>query len=203
MKVLAKCPYDCHKVPGTVYGMGIHPENSPICLAAMVDNAVSYYGGIISISIFPGLDNYDIPENMPNKRDLITIKSFAGATMKSYVVSKVDNIDLVEKDFRILDHSGKLSNEGRLEIRLDGKWGTICANGNDMKWVSEVVNGKIQFMRVEEIFAEALMEMIIVGLKVQEFTSKSSTVTIKIKHIELVISYSLIIKCVLILMMLL
>ena len=50
---------------------------------------------------------------------------------KSYVVSKIDNIDLVEKDIRILDDKGKLSHKGRLEIRKEGVWGTICSFGNN------------------------------------------------------------------------
>lgn len=132
MKVLAFCPGDCHKRPGTVFGVGIHPDQTPICLAALVDNAISLYGGIISISIFPGMDQYTVPTGFPQKKDLITIMPLKTKSIqKSYVLAKVDNVDLVDKDMRILDYQGTLSSEGRVEFRLQGKWGSICSLGND------------------------------------------------------------------------
>ncbi len=138
IKVLARCPSDCHKVPGTVYGLGIHPEKSPICLSAIVDRAISLYGGIISISIFPGLDSYSVPHKVP-KINGITINSIISkSTMKSYVVSKIDNIDLVDKDLRIVNDKGELAAEGRLDIRIEGKWGSICSIGNTMESASVI-----------------------------------------------------------------
>jgi hypothetical protein len=131
LRVLARCPIDCHKVPGIVSGVGIHPDETPICLAALVDRAISLYGGIISISIFPGQDSYGVPSNFPRKVDQITVKSLeTKSVMKSYVVSRVDNVDLVEKDIRILNHKGELASEGRLEMRVQGKWGSVCTIGN-------------------------------------------------------------------------
>jgi hypothetical protein len=35
----------------------------------------------------------------------------------------VDNVDMVEKDVRILNDYGLVDSIGRLEIRLDGVWG--------------------------------------------------------------------------------
>jgi hypothetical protein len=133
LSVLAKCPYDCHTKSGTVYGLGIHPENSPICLSALVDQAISYYGGLISILISPGLDNYSFPYNADkHKDDIISVQEYRSQSVKkSYVLSKVDNIDLVDKDIRILNHKGEFTNLGRVEIRINGRWGTICANQND------------------------------------------------------------------------
>ena len=131
LRVLARCPIDCHKVPGIVSGVGIHPDETPICLAALVDRAISLYGGIISISIFPGQDSYGVPGYFPRKVDQITVKSLeTKSVMKSYVLSRVDNLDLVEKDIRIVNDKGLLSNEGRVEIRIQGKWGSICTIGN-------------------------------------------------------------------------
>ena len=60
LNVLAKCPSNCHLTKEKVYGLGIHPDMSPICLSALADNAMSLYGGIISISIIPGLDEYPV-----------------------------------------------------------------------------------------------------------------------------------------------
>lgn len=124
MKILARCPANCHKTQGQVYGTGIHPESSPICLSALVDRAMSDYGGIIQISIYPGLEKYLINNTL--KHSLIKVAPYIGHANKSYVVSKVDNVDLVEKDIRIVDAKGNLSNIGRLEVRLNGKWGTVC-----------------------------------------------------------------------------
>ena len=129
MKILARCPANCHRTQGQVYGTGIHPENSPICLSALVDQAISDYGGIIQISIFPGLEKY--LSNKSHKQNLIKVNPYIGHSNKSYVVSKVDNVDLVEKDIRILDAKGNLSNTGRLEFRLNGKWGTVCTLRNN------------------------------------------------------------------------
>lgn len=131
INVLARCPSNCHATQGQIYGLGIHPDISPICLSALADKAISEYGGVISISIFPGLEKYVIKEEDSKQFKLIRIASYFGKTKKSYTVSKVDNVDLVERDIRILDGKGKISNEGRLEIRINGKWGTICNKDNN------------------------------------------------------------------------
>lgn len=130
MRVLARCPAGCHLSQGQVFGTGIHPENSPICLSAMIDRAMSEYGGIISISIFPGLEKYLINKAISHHNN-IKIIPYIGHSKKSYTVSKVDNIDLVEKDIRIVDAKGNLSNVGRLEVRLNGRWGTVCTLRNN------------------------------------------------------------------------
>jgi hypothetical protein len=58
MNFLADCPADCMRQQVRAVGMGIHPEESPICINAIVDRAISFYGGYISISIFSGLPSY-------------------------------------------------------------------------------------------------------------------------------------------------
>lgn len=132
MSVLVRCPSNCSELNTTVFGVGIHPTDSPICMSAIVDNAMSPYGGIVNISIVSGLDQYKIPDKFPRKIGNITIKAYLSTdSMKSYTLSKVDGVDLVEKDYRILDSEGKLSNLGRLEIRLGGEWGSVCMMGVD------------------------------------------------------------------------
>ena len=131
MNFLARCPGDCHKIQGVVYGSGLHPNTSPICLSALVDGAMSFYGGIISISVFPGLETYPINEKNKKNYKLIDIQSSQTKAEKSFSCAKVDNVDLVEKDIRILNDKGQISNEGRVEFRLNGIWGSICAKGNN------------------------------------------------------------------------
>ena len=129
--VLVRCPANCHKSKNVqVYGLGIHPAESPICFSAIVDNAMSLYGGIFSISIFSGYKKYELIQNAPEKIYGFEIKSF-GASKKSYVLAKVDNVDIVKKDIRILNSKGELSSHGRLEMRYEGKWFPICLKGND------------------------------------------------------------------------
>lgn len=132
LNVLASCPANCHKESDTVLGVGVHPENSSICLSAIVDRAISLYGGIISISVVSGMNEYPIPENFPEKLGNISIQPYYSDTVKkSYTLAKVDNVDLIDKDIRIVNFKGELASEGRLEFRLEGKWGTVCSNGND------------------------------------------------------------------------
>ena len=58
MMFLVECRSDCIREKVRAVGMGIHPEESPICINALVDRAVSFYGGIIAISVFMGLPSY-------------------------------------------------------------------------------------------------------------------------------------------------
>lgn len=58
MNFLAECPSDCLRSQVKSIGMGIHPEDSPICINAIIDRAVSFYGGIISVNIYKGLHSY-------------------------------------------------------------------------------------------------------------------------------------------------
>jgi hypothetical protein len=54
----ARCPSNCMHFQERSVGLGIHPEDSPICFNAIVGRAISFYGGIIAISIYPGLPSY-------------------------------------------------------------------------------------------------------------------------------------------------
>ncbi len=58
MMFYAECPADCNRIQQRAIGMGIHPEEAAICLSALVDRAISFYGGIISVNIFKGLSSY-------------------------------------------------------------------------------------------------------------------------------------------------
>jgi len=128
--IIVRCPSNCHKLKNiSVLGLGKHPAESPICFSAIVDNAMSLYGGIFSISLFPGAEKYELPESTPKIIKGINIKE-SGPSKKSYVLAKIDNVNIVEKDIRILNARGELSADGRLEMRYEGEWGTVCSMGN-------------------------------------------------------------------------
>jgi hypothetical protein len=126
--VIIRCPNDCLKVTSSVLGLGIHPRESPICLSAIIDHSISIYGGLVSIGIYQGLKTYSA---YSMRMFGIDVRSHDQASMTSFVTSKVDNVDMVERNIRILNAKGEISSRGRLELRLNGVWGTICITGND------------------------------------------------------------------------
>jgi hypothetical protein len=125
---LIRCPSNCKGLDSTVLGMGIHPRESPICLSAIVDRSVSIYGGLISVGIFPGLRIY---AGYEMKMFGIDIKPYNESSKISFVTAKVDNVDMVQRNIRILNSKGEISSRGRLEMRLNGVWGTFCISGSD------------------------------------------------------------------------
>jgi hypothetical protein len=56
--VLVECPSDCMRIQANGIGLGIHPEESSICINAIIDRVMSFYGGIVAVSIFNGLSSY-------------------------------------------------------------------------------------------------------------------------------------------------
>ncbi len=111
LRILVRCPSNCFKNKGEVYGYGIHPQNSPICLSAIVDNAMSLYGGIVSVSIFPAFTQYSLTPDTPKEKHNIQILPYdKGGVKKSYILARIDNVDIVEKDIRILNNSEGLDN---------------------------------------------------------------------------------------------
>jgi len=57
--VIARCPAGCSKPSRSpTMGIGIHPEESSVCRAAIVDRAVTLYGGVIGVNILAGIPNY-------------------------------------------------------------------------------------------------------------------------------------------------
>jgi len=53
------CPPKCGGIGTQIDGTNIHPFTTPICVAAVVDRAVSLYGGIVRVTIAPGLEKYE------------------------------------------------------------------------------------------------------------------------------------------------
>jgi len=59
MKIV-KCPNDCYKPNenGNVYGYGIHPQESSICMSALTDRSMPFHGGVIGVNVLSGLSKY-------------------------------------------------------------------------------------------------------------------------------------------------
>ena len=55
---VVKCPSNCLKTQQRAVGLGIHPEDSPVCINAIIDRAIPVYGGKIILSIHNGLKSY-------------------------------------------------------------------------------------------------------------------------------------------------
>ena len=58
----------------------------------------------------------------------VTVKNYESAK-KSFITMKVDNIDMIDSELRIVDYKGGLSSFGRVEMRVKGIWGTFNAKG--------------------------------------------------------------------------
>lgn len=125
---LVKCPLNCDKLTAPVFGVGIHPAKTNVCLAGIVDKAISPYGGLMAVNMYPAVMKYIVPSGWKTVGN-IQLKSYYEQTEKSFTVTKVDNIDMVDKDIRIVDATGNISNEGRVEFRYQGYWGSLCFKG--------------------------------------------------------------------------
>jgi len=78
-------------------------------------------GGIIGIGVGLGIQKY--PAFKPQKG--LEINEFK-VSAKSFYTFKVDNVDMAQSDIRILDYNGQPSYEGRVEFRINGRWGSVC-----------------------------------------------------------------------------
>jgi len=125
---IVKCPLNCDKATAAVFGVGFHPAQTPVCLAGIIDKAISLSGGLMAVNIYPAVTKYIPPEGW-KLIGHIPIEPFRQPTEKSFSLTKIDNIDMVEKDIRIVDGNGNISNEGRVEFRYDGNWGSLCYQG--------------------------------------------------------------------------
>jgi len=46
----------------------------------------------------------------------------------SFITTRVDSLDMVASNVRIVDDMGQTATSGRLEVRQKGDWKTVCAN---------------------------------------------------------------------------
>jgi len=86
-----------------------------------------FHGGVIGVNVLSGLSKYqEGPE--PSATMELPVRPF-GNSMKSFTTFRIDNIDLVASDIRIVNGQGQLDSHGRLEFRNNGLWGSACGEG--------------------------------------------------------------------------
>jgi len=87
-------------------------------MSALTDRSMPFHGGVIGVNVLSGLSKYqEGPE--PSATMELPVRPF-GNSMKSFTTFRIDNIDLVVSDLRILNSEGELSSEGRVEVRNNG-----------------------------------------------------------------------------------
>ncbi|PFH36852.1 hypothetical protein BESB_050440 [Besnoitia besnoiti] len=121
MKV--RCPQNCQASEfARVLGSTIHPSRSSIYAAAVNDGVLSPSGGTVVVAIVDSLPLYSVEAS-----------DFKSSTEKpgfSFYVYQSESIDAIEKNIRLVNEYGKLSSTGRLEVRRNGIWGTVCTKGD-------------------------------------------------------------------------
>jgi len=97
--MIGSCPGNCHeKGDHKVFGMGIHPEMSSICKAAIYDRSMPISGGVIGVGIQPGIGQYS-----KGQKVLGLVAGKHGPAPKSFYTLRIDNFDMAENDMRIID----------------------------------------------------------------------------------------------------
>jgi len=83
------CPSRCESEPTAVaLGAGVHPLKAPVCISAIVDKVMPYFGGEIMLKQVPGLPSY-------SSADASVAKSLAvvGEPGPGYHIYAIDTID--------------------------------------------------------------------------------------------------------------
>ncbi|PFH37729.1 scavenger receptor cysteine-rich domain-containing protein [Besnoitia besnoiti] len=126
-----RCPMNCQASEfARVEGSSIHPAASSICAAAIHDGVLSPSGGEVVVSAVGELPEYT---GSTLKATGTVSSHFSSAPLNpsfSFFIYRSDSIDDVDRDVRVVDAYGKLSPTGRLEIRRNGVWGSVCKQGD-------------------------------------------------------------------------
>ncbi len=86
-------------------------------------------GGVIGVTVVQGLQSYPV---IKGKEYMYGILSYAGdASLISYTTHKIDNIDFVASDIRLVKFDGTIDYYGRVELRQRGLWKSLCSIGTD------------------------------------------------------------------------
>ncbi|CEM37758.1 unnamed protein product [Vitrella brassicaformis CCMP3155] len=131
IKVL--CPSNCQADEAQfVLGSGVHPASSSICGAALHDGVMWPSGATLIVTVVKdGLPAYYKTDNPAS--GILAEEYVPGAGQRegeAFYVYRADSIDDIDKDVRVVDADGQLSAVGRLEVRRDGVWGSVCGVGS-------------------------------------------------------------------------
>ncbi|CDU85206.1 LCCL domain-containing protein [Plasmodium yoelii] len=128
-----RCPQNCHSSEFSIIeGTSIHPASTSICAAAIYDGSLTESGGEIIVTITKGLNYYYAMDQTYNNLKAIEFSTKGDESDKnnfSFYTYHLTSIDDIKSNIRIVDSFGKLSSLGRLEIRVNNKWGAVCKKG--------------------------------------------------------------------------
>ncbi|CAA9990536.1 multidomain scavenger receptor, putative [Plasmodium knowlesi strain H] len=126
-----RCPQNCQNAEfASVEGSSIHPSSSSICTSAIHDGSLTPSGGSIIITVGSDLHQYHSVKEKINNIEAIDVLTKVDEPNFSFYTYRLESIDDVKSNVRIVDAFGKLSSLGRLEIRRsDNTWGTVCKKG--------------------------------------------------------------------------
>ncbi|SCO69519.1 LCCL domain-containing protein, putative [Plasmodium vivax] len=126
-----RCPQNCQNAElSSVEGSSIHPSSTAICTSAIHDGALTPSGGSIIVTVGNDLNQYHAVREKTNQIEAIDFITKADEPNFSFYTYRLESIDDVKSNVRIVDSFGKLSSLGRLEIRRsDNTWGTVCKKG--------------------------------------------------------------------------
>jgi len=119
------CPPGCHKDASTV-GRTIYSPKSAVCAAAIMDGSIPKTGGLFGLIRTAGQPTYDEYKKVKG----IAVNQGNEASWSFHTI-KVNNPDFSKSDIRILDHEGYPDFEGRVEFRVNGKWGSVQYEGSN------------------------------------------------------------------------
>jgi len=136
---MVKCPADCNN-NAIIIGLGQHPQSTPVCAAAIVDGAMPVYGGIVAVNKYNGAQGFDAAVDLVHG---VTVKKgvlekVQNVGVFSFSTSKVDNVDFMASNLRILNHLGEPDYMGRVEMRINGQWGTFSQVGSHNSFAKKV-----------------------------------------------------------------
>ncbi|KAH0474967.1 MAG: hypothetical protein KVP17_004053 [Porospora cf. gigantea B] len=138
--VLVRCPYNCaNDKYSRVLGSSLHPSPASVCACAVYDGVLSNSGGVVEMTVSPGVNKYSLDANNPTGMRALPYEPTPEQHSFSFALAKVDSPDDIDSNVRVVDPWGRLANSGRLEIRREGdEWGTVCKEGVSRKTNAEV-----------------------------------------------------------------
>ncbi|XP_026190061.1 uncharacterized protein LOC34618374 [Cyclospora cayetanensis] len=135
-----RCPMNCSAAGfGLAEGASIHPGSSSVCAAAESDGVTSASGGVLVVTVVGPLPQYSgiKPLKPGEEQHAFELSPGARGDTFSFFLYRSDSIDDIVSDIRVVDAHGKLSASGRLELRRNGVWGTVCKQGAFMVFTED------------------------------------------------------------------